>query len=1004
MIINRRSRLGLALVSGALLLAAVLIYVIGSRQQRLEIGADVTSQPPAEVPGLSPNARSYFKLFVLLHDGTRYTNKFSPDRLNWLRVHIDQATSQVGGDASALKIPVNRYTNWRDFSTVDDLIYSFESLLTYYQDRQQDVDNAFVHVASDTNFVTYTALAHPFPSMNDRLQRVLSVSSLPEQATGLPVTADRQDITHTAYGDQNVPDLPHDFALPLDNSSTHYVMAGHPWKFDQLNFNVTTAATAGWITNFEYWNGTAWLPLTTISDTTNNFSQSGAVHFAPPSDWSVSKLPDEPAAYYWLRLSEATMTGSVTFTAHKISEQSKEGVVWDGTPAISLTPYATTPYSTYRQNVVVPGWDAANDLNSDGYVDDAEFSGRPNLGASARFRYQSRLPAYYLGGRWEANYNDLTYQQFAVERSRQLLADTKTTRLFIDNGYTTLMVPLSITLPDNSVPNPTYLEYSDDAAIQQSAVNFLTALRESGVDYILFNGDLSQPVSIPAIDGLMLEGQITLAHSAKEDPDTLALFWTQLKTFSDAHKNVIIQAPYNNADERAKLYNLARYYLTATPYTYYWTQNGAAWSGWSDLMARDLGEAEGDYQLVSSDVDRHSYIYRRDFTLGTILVKTRPTNTDDTTMAHVDLGQRYYPVGLNNQLQPPVSSLDMISYEGMVLLKDQSPTITPIADVNLQSRVTLDQRVVATDPEGGAVTITAPTLPSGAQLTNESDGYHLKWQPTPRVADQTETITVQADDGQNQVQLSFKVAVPADKPPTFNSLSDHTVKADQALDVALPTTDPEGDRVTITANDLPRGAELTSKDNVIHLAWTPVVDQSGQTYLIKLNASDGISQSQASFAVKVEAKESNETVVIAPEPAVPGPNPTPARVSSKKRVVTRLPASTRETTVTASSNQGVTIAQASTTGFLPTATVDGVPYPATLVKDGWEVTMPTQSVGTHEVKVADGSGELTQVEVKVYPTVWQVVLWITIFGLLVAGVWFAARKIQLGQSLSASQA
>ncbi|MDO8472058.1 MAG: putative glycoside hydrolase [bacterium] len=1005
MVKNRRGRFGLVLVLSAILLTAVLVYVIGFRQKRLEVGADVTGTV-AVATGLSPNASSYFKLFTLLHDGTRYTNTFVSDRITWLREHIDQATTQVAGDVSPVGIPVNRYTNWRDLNTVDSGFFSFETLLTYYQERQQDVDNAFVHVASDTNFVRYVASSRPLPSMNDRLQRVLTVSSLPEQAQSLPATAERQDVTHTAYGDQNVPTMPYDFNLTVDNTTVRYVVLGHNWKFDQLNFNVTTPATAGWQTKFEYWNGTVWLPLTTISDSTNNFNQSGTVHFTPPTDWSASKLPDEPAAYYWLRFSETSQVGLVTFTAHKINETAANNLVWDGTPAISLTPYALQnypDYPIYRQYVVVPGWDAANDQNSDGYVDDTEFTNRPNQQASARFRYQSQLPAQYLGGRFEANYADLTYQQFAVDQTRQLLADAHTTRIFFDNGYTTLMLPLSLTYPNNNdpAPNPKYLEYSDEAALRQSAVNFLTALHGSGSDYILLNGLLSQPDSASAIDGLMLENEITLAHSEQEDPPTLALFWNQLKVFSDADKEVIVQAQFK-AEERFQLYALARYYLTATPNTYYWIQNGASWSAWSDLMSRNLGEAEGDYRLVASDVDKHSYVYRRDFTLGTVFVKTKPTDTDDNTIAHVDLGQRYYPVSLNNQVQPPVTGIDLRNYEGMVLLKDQPPTITPIAGVALQPRVALDQRVTASDSEGGTITITAPTLPNGAQLTNEPDGYHLRWQPTPRVTAYDETFTVQADDGQNQVQLSFKVAVPADRPPTFTSLSDQTTKYDRVLDVALPATDPEGDRVLVTASDLPPGARLTTQDNISHLTWTPVVDQAGQTYTIKLTVTDGIAQSQASFTVKVEPKE--QTVTIAPPPEVPGliqPTPPP---SSNKRVVTKLPASTRKKTVTASSSQGVTIAQASSTGFLPTATVDDVPYPATLVKDGWEVTMPTQSVGTHEVKVADGSGQYTQVQVKVYPTTKQVIIWILVSGLLLVGVWLLARKIQFGRSLSLNQA
>ncbi|MDO8444084.1 MAG: putative glycoside hydrolase [bacterium] len=752
----------------------ILLAGLYWQQKYRSTTANITE--PATTNNLSPNARSYFKLFSILHDGTRYTRSFASARTTWLQEHIDQATSQVAGNASSLKIPVNRYTNWRDFSTVDAPNFSFETLLVYYQNRNQDVDNAFVHVASDTSFVRYTAPSHPLPSMNDRLQRVLTVSSSSEQATTLPAAAARQDVTHTAYGDQNVPTMPHDFTLAINNTDIRYIMMGHAWKFDQINFNVTTAATAGWQTKFEYWSGTAWLPLTTISDSTSNFNQSGRVHFSPPADWSTAKLSDDLAAYYWLRFSETSLTGSVTLTAHKSLETSTN---WDGVPAINLTPYATTPYSTSRQNVIIPGWDAANDINHDGYVDDTEFNNRPNQLASARFRYQSQLPAAYLVGRWESNYADPTYQQFASDRARQLLADTQTRRLFVDNGYTNLMLPLSLTLPDITTPSPTYLEYSDDAALQQSAADFLTALKGSGADYILLNGALSQPATIPAINGLMLENELTLPHSAQEKPETLALFWNQLKIFSNARKEVIVGAKFDS-DKRAQLYNLARYYLTATPYTYYWTQSGAPWSSWSDLMSRDLGNAVGDYQLIASDTAHHSYIYRRDFTLGSVIVKTMTAGANtasdigEDTKYHIDLGERFYPVGLNNQIQSSVTGLDLRNYEAAILLKNQPPVWDSVDLQTVKTGETLRLALPVSDPEGSTLELNIAESLTGASIeTNETS--NLLTYTTTESSIGSHTIVLKASDGDKESNKTIDISV-SDKVKT----SSGTAKTDSS--------------------------------------------------------------------------------------------------------------------------------------------------------------------------------------------------------------------------------
>ncbi|MCQ1057066.1 hypothetical protein LRP52_03130 [Photobacterium sp. ZSDE20] len=59
---------------------------------------------------------------------------------------------------------------------------------------------------------------------------------------------------------------------------------------------------------------------------------------------------------------------------------------------------AITPWLEVRQKrMFIPGWDPANDLDGDGYINQREFSSRANRKASARFRHQARLiPAGYM--------------------------------------------------------------------------------------------------------------------------------------------------------------------------------------------------------------------------------------------------------------------------------------------------------------------------------------------------------------------------------------------------------------------------------------------------------------------------------------------------------------------------------------------------------------------------------------------------------------------------------
>lgn len=88
-------------------------------------------------------------------------------------------------------------------------------------------------------------------------------------------------------------------------------------------------------------------------------------------------------------------------------------------PGWDIVPDTTSEYRITGPTVMVPGWDPANDTNGDGYVDDNEFSNRPNPNASARFRWEGRVTA---GGGWspsngtcKANMWNAQWRQALVE-------------------------------------------------------------------------------------------------------------------------------------------------------------------------------------------------------------------------------------------------------------------------------------------------------------------------------------------------------------------------------------------------------------------------------------------------------------------------------------------------------------------------------------------------------------------------------------------------------------
>ncbi len=78
----------------------------------------------------------------------------------------------------------------------------------------------------------------------------------------------------------------------------------------------------------------------------------------------------------------------------------------------------------------IRGWDSRNDRNSDGYVDDTEFSNLVNPTASARFRYESRVAP--LGNMW-GEFSDFQTANFLNPSYRTAIA-TATKQQWIERG------------------------------------------------------------------------------------------------------------------------------------------------------------------------------------------------------------------------------------------------------------------------------------------------------------------------------------------------------------------------------------------------------------------------------------------------------------------------------------------------------------------------------------------------------------------------------------------
>ncbi|HVZ66924.1 MAG TPA: peptidoglycan DD-metalloendopeptidase family protein [Patescibacteria group bacterium] len=76
---------------------------------------------------------------------------------------------------------------------------------------------------------------------------------------------------------------------------------GKTTPFDTLGYVLSTNGTTG-VVRWEYWNGTAWVPIPTfISTSAQNYTATGYINFVPMSDWATTQINGESTPYYYIR-------------------------------------------------------------------------------------------------------------------------------------------------------------------------------------------------------------------------------------------------------------------------------------------------------------------------------------------------------------------------------------------------------------------------------------------------------------------------------------------------------------------------------------------------------------------------------------------------------------------------------------------------------------------------------------------------------------------------------
>jgi hypothetical protein len=520
------------------------------------------------------------------------------------------------------------------------------------------------------------------------------------------------------------------------------VYIGYPDQFWEINFTLNSGAKNGWSGVLEYptavdsaGNPTSWAPLTTLSDTTAGWTQSGRITFNPPTDWKTASIDGSPRMYY-LRI----------LTTHSGTAPIAKAILGDD---------YTDSHGT--NSGVIPAYDWA--LNpSGGYLDPQQYAIAAAAGYTARFGYQSRLFSYGPM-RFATNPGDAAFRAWAIQYEVQNLEDHPLAAgLFMDNSNGNAPAkPGSVIEPLNS--------YSTDYA---------TLLYEIGraiePKWILANtaggGDNANP-TVHMVQGYFEEFAIRpLAQNYQQFETVAAMVANRADLQSPSPYAVLDSSPQGGAatDPRTELATLAYYYLLANPNTTFLDYDGGVdpagpWNThWFPAMNANIGQPIGNWSLFASGADPANPaltydIFQRSYTNALVLYKPLSYGkgvtgtTADNTATTVALGGTYYPLQADGTLGAPITRLTLRNGEGAILIKDTAvPTSFAISSSTMSTTA------------GTALQVTVRVVDSAGQVVPGYTGtVHFTSTDRAAVLPADYTFTA-ADHGIHTFNFIFKTA------------------------------------------------------------------------------------------------------------------------------------------------------------------------------------------------------------------------------------------------------
>jgi len=201
------------------------------------------------------------------------------------------------------------------------------------------------------------------------------------------------------------------------------------------------------------------------------------------------------------------------------------------------------------------------------------------------------------------------------------------------------------------------------------------------------------------------------------------------------------------------------------------------------------------------------------------------TNMFSWQPGYGDAGSYFVTFIVNDNGVPPLGDQEAVTLTiGNV---NRPPVLGVIGPQSTDEGVELSFAVNAIDPDGDSLSYSAGNIPNGAVFDILTQNF--TWTPLgfDEAGDYTVIFSV-VDNGTPAMNDQEEVTIVVgnvNRPPVIDAIGDRTVAEDEVLSFAVTATDPDGDALLFTVNDLPLGAMFDSTSQLF--SWMPEYNQAG---------------------------------------------------------------------------------------------------------------------------------------------------------------------------------